>query len=212
MHFKVNVRDSELNSKLSSELFRSYQTLRDIVDHHYMLPEIKEMVDKKGRLLEKLEETDEERERYNTFKNSLKIQGDIYKLEEKIRRENILGNINSHSHIKEITNDVECNKYFIEKVPKVEMATEFYRLVCENLLLLNFIKNYFHAYYTKSIDFMVRLFLQLEESKKALNVVSKMINRVQNFEDPDKVAKRELNEDSENEEEDDEDKSDKEIY
>jgi len=98
-----------LNSKLSSELFRSYQTLRRIVTHHYMLPEIKEMVDKKGRLLEKLEETDEERERYYTFKNSLKIQGDVYKLEEKIKRENKLGNITSHCRIKKLTkpNDVE---------------------------------------------------------------------------------------------------------
>jgi len=59
---------------------------------------------------------------------------------------------------------------------------------------------------------MVRLFLQLEESKKVLRVVSRMIDHVQNFDDPDKVAKYKLNEDSENEEEDDEDKSDKEIY
>ena len=205
---KINVRDKELSNKLSSETFSCYQNLREIVTHHYMLPEIKEMVDKKGRLLEKLEETNKERKRYNTFKNSLKIGGNIFYIENIIREEDLIGKYgsNSHSKIKSLSKpsklewENKMNKEFFDDTHKTEIATEFYRLVCENILLLDFIKKYFHAYYTKSSDFMLRLFLQLEEGKKALNVATRMIDSAQNFNDPEEVAKWELDEDSENEE------------
>ena len=187
---KINVRDSDLSQKLTRELFRCYQDLREIITYNYMLPEIKEMVNEKGRLLVKVKETNKESKMYNTFKLE-EVNVD--------KEKQVLGR---NAHDFSLKNLCEKNKLDyknedIKDIKKIKLATEFYRLVCENRLLLDFTKNYFHAYYTQSNDFMLRLFSLLEESKKSLNEASIMIDAVQNFSDPDEVAKMDIDEDSE---------------
>jgi len=193
---KINVRDSDLSHKLTNELFSCYQDLREMVTFHYTLPEIKEMVDEKGRLLSKLEEINEERKRYNTYKKSKNIKD----IESMIKKEDSMGYHNSFSYIKDLylpskeEDDEEIKKEYYKEFTKIEVATEFYKLVCEHIIELNFIKKYFHAYYTKSSDFMIRLLKLLYESKKSLKMASSMIDAVQNFSEPDDVAKWDLDE------------------